>query len=201
MTQGIDISHHNGTVNFTELAEAVGFVYIKACQGSTYVDPMFATNLKGATEVGMDHGVYHYLTPTDQASDQVAHFISTINNQVGQLPPVVDVEATYASGSHTEEWNLLPLAERVAKVVKFCEGVRAETAVTPMIYASPSFIEEMLGSDPSLAAYHYWVAEYGVDHPRIPKPFTEATCWQHSETGTVPGIADPNSVDLDILYW
>ena len=44
---GIDISHHNGSINWKQVP-IVEFVYIKATEGATYVDPMFQHNLKRA---------------------------------------------------------------------------------------------------------------------------------------------------------
>ena len=197
MIQGIDVSHHNGAVDWPQVADAgIQFVYIKATQGTGYVDPMFVRNLAGAAAAGIAHGVYHYLSPMAQAADQATHFLTTIDSKVGQLPPVVDVEPTFADGSNIDLWSRIPMDERVEKVVKFCEAVRLGSGVNPMIYASPSFVEEMLGSDPRLGDYDLWIAEYGVSAPRVPKPFADYRCWQHSELGTVAGAGA--GVDLDV---
>ena len=50
-TFGIDVSHHNGKVNWEQVPN-VEFVYIKATEGATYVDPMFRQNIKGANKFG-----------------------------------------------------------------------------------------------------------------------------------------------------
>lgn len=41
---GIDVSHHNGKINWGQVPD-VEFVYVKATEGATYVDPMYH-NLK-----------------------------------------------------------------------------------------------------------------------------------------------------------
>ena len=46
-TFGIDVSHHNGKINWEKVTD-VEFVYIKATEGATYVDPLFQQNIKGA---------------------------------------------------------------------------------------------------------------------------------------------------------
>ena len=44
---GIDVSHHNGKIKWEEVSD-VEFVYVKATEGATYVDPMYQQNIKGA---------------------------------------------------------------------------------------------------------------------------------------------------------
>ena len=44
---GIDVSHHNGEINWKQVPD-VEFVYIKATEGATFVDPMYQQNIKGA---------------------------------------------------------------------------------------------------------------------------------------------------------
>jgi GH25 family lysozyme M1 (1,4-beta-N-acetylmuramidase) len=40
MIKGIDVSHHNGPVDFTKVkSTGIQFVYIKATEGKTYRDP------------------------------------------------------------------------------------------------------------------------------------------------------------------
>jgi len=197
MAKGIDVSHYNGTVDWGLVAGAgVSFAYIKATQGTGFVDPLFSENLSGAAAAGLQHGVYHYLTPGDQAEDQAAHFLKSIQDKVGELPPAVDVEATYAEPGGPDLWGEIPLEERVEKIVKFCDAVAAATGATSVLYASPSYITDMLGSDERLAKLGLWVAEYGVSSPRIPAPFKTHLCWQYSESGEVPGAG--TGVDLDL---
>ena len=47
---GIDVSHHNGDVdwNLVSSDSRIGFAYIKATEGKTYVDPTFHKNLTEA---------------------------------------------------------------------------------------------------------------------------------------------------------
>ena len=197
MHKGIDVSHDNGIVDWAKVAEAgITFAFLKATQGDGFVDPLFENNLGGCVDHGIAHGVYHYLTPGDQAADQAAHFLHTIQEKVGQLPPVMDVEATFAFRGGPDLWRALPLEERVEKVVRFGEAVQVATGVSPLLYASPAYIEEVLGSDVRLGQFGLWVAEYEVSAPRVPAPFKRYRCWQYSDSGTVPGAG--TGVDLDL---
>ena len=45
---GIDVSKHNGAVDWQSAAGAIDFAIIRAGYGKTYVDPWFERHLAGA---------------------------------------------------------------------------------------------------------------------------------------------------------
>src|SRR5262245_18336798 len=53
--EGVDVSEHNGDIDWPTLAARGGitFAFIKATQGSSYVDPQFANNWPGANKAGV----------------------------------------------------------------------------------------------------------------------------------------------------
>src|SRR6185436_2155619 len=63
-TQGIDISHWQGTLtasNWTSIKNAgYKFAFMKATQGASYVDPTFANNFTNSTSKGVLSGPYHF---------------------------------------------------------------------------------------------------------------------------------------------
>ncbi len=196
----VDISHHNGAINWASATASgdVDAVYMKATQGASYVDPMFFANRESAKEIGVPLGCYHYVTPTDQASDQAAHFLNVLGGTVGELAPALDCESTYSQPGGAEQWAQIPMEQRIQKILKIGAAVVAGTGVPRLaLYCSPSFVDEMLGNDPRLAVFDLWIAEYGVVAPRIPAPFTSYLYWQNSESGTVPGVGS-GDVDTDV---
>ena len=63
LTPGLDISHYQGTINWTQLAadpQGYKFVFMKATEDTNYTDPTFTTNLAGAKSVGIMAGPYHF---------------------------------------------------------------------------------------------------------------------------------------------
>ena len=47
---GIDVSHHQGTIDWKKVKQAqpeLEFVYVKCSEGKTYVDPQFIVNARG----------------------------------------------------------------------------------------------------------------------------------------------------------
>merc|ERR1719216_123105 len=72
MKEGIDVSHHNGVVNWEDVNRAgKTFSIAKATEGKTFQDSRFLENWKGMDDVGMQRGAYHFLrfgtsTPKEQ---------------------------------------------------------------------------------------------------------------------------------------
>ena len=69
---GIDVSHHNGDIDWAKLkdAEDLLFVYVKATEGATHMDRNFKANAKGAAEAGYLTGSYHFFRMTSSAHTQ-----------------------------------------------------------------------------------------------------------------------------------
>ena len=92
-TRGIDVSHHQKTINWEKVAaDNVQFVYIKATEGATYQDPMFRKNIEGAQKAGLLVGVYHYFRMTSSPEEQFENFKNAMKGYEMDLVPMIDVE-------------------------------------------------------------------------------------------------------------
>ena len=59
--RGIDISAHNGTIDFDALPRRhVQFAYIKATEGADFIDRRYDANVKGMKRIGVPAGAYHF---------------------------------------------------------------------------------------------------------------------------------------------
>ena len=184
--QGIDVSHYQGTVHWPTVAQAgYSFAFAKATDGLTYTDPQFATNWPGMKAAGLLRGAYHFFEPADDAVAQAQFFLRTVQPTAGDLPPALDVETLGTSAAAL--WD---------GVEAWLQTVAAATGVQPFLYLDPSFATQN-GAPSTLATYPLWLAQYGVDQPTVPSDWTAWTLWQHSESGTVPGIT--GAVDLDLF--
>lgn len=88
---GIDVSHHNGKINWKEVAKDsnIKFVYIKATTGSTHTDDCYAYNIKNARENGLKVGSYHFFTSYSSAHKQFENFKSVAKKASQDLIPMV----------------------------------------------------------------------------------------------------------------
>lgn len=90
---GVDVSHHQGQIDWAQVADDdIAFAYIKATEGSDFVDRSFAENWDGAGAAGLDRGVYHFFTLCRSGRDQAEHLLATVPADPDALPPALDLE-------------------------------------------------------------------------------------------------------------
>src|SRR5574340_704027 len=99
---GIDLSHNNGTINWTKVKTnsiPISFAYIKATQGVGYKDPANVSHANGAAQSGIKTGYYHFaslnnnLDPVKDAADEAKWFDSVLKTLPPfQLLPALDIE-------------------------------------------------------------------------------------------------------------
>lgn len=187
VTPGIDVSYHQGTINWQKVQKAgIRFAFIRISDGLGTKDALFAQNWAGARRAHLRRGVYQYFRPDENAIAQADLVIAAVLRDPGELPPVIDVEATGGKSP----------AQIERQVRAWVARIRAKLHVEPIIYTSPSFWTDSVGGA-DMSSHPLWVAHYTNECPRVPAPWTRWTFWQHSESGRVPGIQGP--VDLDVF--
>jgi GH25 family lysozyme M1 (1,4-beta-N-acetylmuramidase) len=192
---GIDVSHWQGSIDWTQVAAAgTRFAIAKATQGRAYVDPQYGINKAGAELNGIVFGAYHFAEPDNTRNDAVReadHFVDTAQLEPGNLIPVLDIERT---GGLTQ-------AKVTAWILAWLDRVTERVGVRPMVYTSPNGWLNRTGDTTAVAAAGYtvlWVAHWGVAEPRPPAADWNGngwTFWQYTSQGSVPGII--GNVDLD----
>ena len=91
--RGIDVSHHQGVVDWGKVAKSdVAFAILKATEGGDYVDETFARNLAGAEAAGLVVGAYRFFTFCRAGAEQAANFLKVVPRNRPMLPPAVDIE-------------------------------------------------------------------------------------------------------------
>lgn len=91
--QGIDISHHQGTIDWPLLrTQEVDFAYIKASEGGDWRDPTFKSNWAGASAARIPRGAYHFFTLCRSGASQAHNFLAAVPVDPRALPPAVDLE-------------------------------------------------------------------------------------------------------------
>jgi lysozyme len=187
MIRGIDVSHHNGDVDWSKVAKAgIVFAFAKATEGSTIVDTQFAANYAAMKTSQVFRGAYHFFRPSLDAQAQTVNFLKCVPKLApGDLPPALDVEVSDGQAPQTI----------VNGIQKWLDTVAAALGRMPLIYTSASLWNTNVGSK-SFAKYPLWVAHYtSKSAPNLPIGFSDYSFWQYSESGNVGGVT--GSVDLD----
>lgn len=184
--KGIDISHHQGNVDLNKAKKSgVSFVYIKATEGSTYIDPMFEANTKKAKDAGLPIGFYHFANPSNSPLADADNFIANITKFDYDLVPVLDLEVNKGkSGQQLYNW---------AK--SFIDRVESKTGHQVMIYTGLAFVERYIDLK-DLNNRPLWIAAYrSISKPPKVSGW-DWTMWQYSETENVDGVG---SCDCNII--
>ncbi len=91
--KGIDVSVHNGRINFEQLkADSISFVIIKASEGTTLRDKKYRHNHRMATKSGMKVGAYHYFRKGSDGEAQARNFLRAVKGTHVDMPLIIDVE-------------------------------------------------------------------------------------------------------------
>ena len=185
---GIDVSHHQGVIEWPAVAAEgkVKFVYVKATEGSTHVDPFYRRNVEGAREQGIRVGSYHFLTSLSDVVSQFVNFSREVKREEQDLLPMVDVEWSGMTG-----WTPRQVQD---SLMLFAYLVQEFYGVLPVIYADAKFYGERL--TPWFDDYPLFIAHY-KDYPPVVEKAHRLYLWQRDEHGRVAGIE--KEVDLDVL--
>jgi len=184
LAQGVDVSRHQETIDWPALAaDDVRFVYIKATEGSDYVDPRFAANWAGAGAVGLARGAYHFFTLCRSGAEQADNFIRVVPRVEGALPHALDME-------HLGPCRTRPALTDVAGEARvFLDRVAAHYGRRPIVYTTEPFHDLHLAR---MTGEGFWMRSLFV-RPRARAG--EWILWQHHNRGRRRGIVGP--VDLN----
>lgn len=191
---GIDISKHNGTVDWNAVKNAgVEFVILRcgyrgSASGVLVEDEKFRTNIKGATAAGLKVGIYFFSQAVNEmeAVEEASLTLSLIKGHKISYPVYIDVEAANGRADG------LSAAERTKVVRAFCETVR-DSGYTAGVYSNKNWFAEKMDTG-AFGNYRIWLAQY-TESPTYTGRYE---MWQYSSRGTIPGIK--GDVDLNICY-
>lgn len=167
----IDVSKHQGTIDWEELKKnsKIQLVYIKATEGSDYIDPKYKENIRNARRHGFKVGSYHFLTNRSSATSQFRNFVRNVNREEQDLLPVIDVE-------EVGRWSSQQLRDSL-KV--FADLLEDYYGCKPVIYTSEKFFIKHLGR--SFSGYPLFIAKYNsTTQPEIGYKWV---LWQFSDRG------------------
>ena len=186
---GIDVSKWQGRINWNLVkSDGVQFAMIRSSFGwrKDNVDVLFETNYKGATQVGMPVGAYHYsyARTVDEAIKEAEHCYSVIKGKTFEYPIAYDME----------EAGVAALGKaKVSQIAKaFCEKMESYGYYV-CIYSGKHWFENYFTED-VFDKYDIWLAQWN-NRPTFNKSYG---IWQKSSKGRVDGIM--GYVDLNEAY-
>jgi GH25 family lysozyme M1 (1,4-beta-N-acetylmuramidase) len=182
---GIDISSHDHRrfpIQWhVEVAAGSQFVYVKATEGTTYVNPHFAADFAAAKAAGRYVGAYVYARPDlGNPIGQADHFLrhARFARDPRILVPFVDLEWPYQGVRTGPCHNLTPEQMR-AWIHAFLDRIEAGIHRKPMIYTNAYWWNPCTGNDPTFGEYPLDIANYTDRPPKLPAGWTTFALWQY----------------------
>ena len=187
--KGIDVSKHQGTIDWAKVkAAGVQFAMLRAGYGryDNQKDEQFEANYKGATAAGIPVGAYHYsyATTAEQAKQEAEVFLGWIKGKNLTYPVAFDIE-------DKKQANLG--VSVISDIIRaFCETVEA-AGYYVVVYANKDWLTNRIDAD-CKSRYDIWLAQW-TSEPTYTGSFG---LWQYSSKGSVDGVS--GNVDMNIAY-
>lgn len=178
----IDVSGWQGEVNWARIKQdGIGLAFVKATEGTTFVDPRLERNRREAEAHGIRIGCYAYVKPGDGTpeaqANHLAEAIGTLRRR--ELRPVQDLET--GDPRRTE-----------AFARAFTRQAVKQLGCTPLLYSYAAYLASMRLTRPIGGGL--WLASYGRNDGKdwgadVPRPWKHWVAHQFTSRGHVAGIA------------
>lgn len=163
MLLGCDLSHYQDDATFEYCKKNYDFIILKATEGKKFVDNTFRLRASELQGIDIRKGYYHFARPDlNSYKEEADHFVETV--------------IEYPNALYILDWEAKALSYPFQWAIDFCKYVDAITGITPIIYASASFIKK--NSD----LYGlWWTAHYkdackmGCTHDNVDEVMTQYT--------------------------
>lgn len=183
---GIDVSEHNGQINWEQVkASGVEFAIIRCGYGQNKTgqdDKQWIRNVTECERLGIPYGVYlySYAKNTQAALSEAQHVLRLINGHDLSYPVYFDMEDNSTQGCDLSE---------IAKT--FCNSIKS-AGYAVGVYANLFWWNTFL-TDSCFSNWYRWVAQYNSSCEYK----GEYAMWQYTSRGRVSGIA--GNVDMNYL--
>ena len=194
----IDVSEHQGVIDWEKVKPNVAGVLIRAGYGLNHVDKRFAYNVSECNRLGIPCGAYwfSYALDTDMAREEAKYLLDAVKPYRVELPLAFDFE--YDSTRVAQNNGVKVTMQLVSDMARAFCGTIEEGGYYVLNYSNPDYLDRYF-DDYVEAHYGTWLAAWpSAKVYDVSKPPRKCSIWQHSSTGSVPGIR--GNVDLDEAY-
>ncbi|TGA99848.1 hypothetical protein E4665_02560 [Sporolactobacillus shoreae] len=205
---GIDISHYQGTVNFTGVKKSgISFVVIKASQGSgssSITDSYFLNNAVAAQKTGLSINAYHFFTAAtiSDANKEADNFARILNAAAKKGVKFQNLYLDVETSNNIPTKSLKSTLTN--NVLAFLSRMRINYHYSNLgIYSNSFYFNNNLDlnkieAQPGQQRILIWLSRYRGESTYLGPGFS-ADLWQYTSNGTVSGVN--GAVDQDIAYF
>lgn len=195
---GIDVAKWQGNIDWSKVKKSgIYFAILKVTQKNNAVEGAFERNYSGASENGLDIGVYRYVYAKTVAQAQ-AEANAIVKNLQGK-------SITYGVWLDMEDASIKGIGKAMLTSIIRAEAVILNKAGYYVgIYCNKDWYDNVLDSKNLKAHYPFWIARYPLSDKGVYNasstlsPKSYGVMWQYSSKGKVDGIS--GNVDLDVAF-
>ncbi len=196
----IDISSHNGDINWTTVKNSgmVDAVILRLGYGQGYLDTKFIYNKNELERLGIPYSVYlfSYAENGYEALQESNFLVDTIRNNNVHIATNIfgiyyDLES-WDIASTGESSSTISLDAYGSIISSFIDNTEQKLCIKTRVYASTSYITDRFPE--VFQPYATWVADWR-GYLGYTGPYEG---WQYTSTGYIPGIN--TNVDLSYFY-
>lgn len=146
MTHGIDVSEHQGIIDWEKVKGSIDYAIIRAGYGKNHIDREFARNISECNRLGIPCGAYwfSYALNADEAKAEADYCIEALKPYKVDFPVAFDFEYDSANYAKKQGVTLTPsLVQSMATA--FLLEIEA-AGYFAANYANPDYINRYFGS-------------------------------------------------------
>lgn len=189
LLKGIDVSTHQGTIDWEKVRDEIDFAIIRCGFGGDHRsqdDSQWFNNVTACEKYNIPYGVYiySYATTAEKAKSEAAHVLRLLRGHRPDMPVFFDLE----------ENCIARLGNRIILELSkvFCEEI-TKAGYLFGTYANKNWYTNYL-TDKWYDKYPKWLAQYSSQVTYK----GSYDIWQYTDKAKVPGIR--GNVDMNIAY-
>lgn len=189
MFTGIDVSEHNGIINWSEAKDDIDFAIIRVGYGKNNIDKKAIYNIEQCIYNNIPYGMYwfSYALSADMAAKEAEYICNIADKYKPLLPVCYDWE--YDSEKYASKNGVtVDPDSRVAYAKAFLDTVQKRGFI-PTLYSNLDFLNK--GLKPIASIYGLWLAQWNAE-----KPSVHCNIWQKTNRGNIKGIKGNVDVNL-----
>lgn len=177
--RGVDVSAYQGEIDWNVLAaQNISFAFIKATEGSTFVDSRFEYNYAQAQKTNLRIGAYHFFSYDSSGDAQADNFTAAVEKVEGMLPPVIDLEF------YGDKEKNPPAQEAVREQLNvLMKRLEDYYGMKPIVYATEKSYSLYLAGE--YEEYDIWIRNV-ITEPHL-SDNREWTFWQYTNRERLAG--------------
>lgn len=192
MLKGIDVSEHNGTINWNSVRSQIDFAILRlgwiGNHNNHTIDRQFERNYSECKRLGIPVGVYvyNYCVNENSARSGANWTTEKLRGKILELPVYIDMEDQSGTTLGKDMNTNICIAFNT---------IIEQSGKWAGVYANLNWFNNYLHKDIIKQKYTTWIAHYGVSEDKYKGQYDML---QYSSKGIVNGIS--GNVDMNVMY-